>query len=92
MKYETFESHIQDAEFSVETGRKRSHTVLDGPSLPLEQIACETTSLDPYHYTWSEPDNCVLTVHRKEVKMINHGSKCHFVSGNDSTTKRLFEV
>ena len=94
IKRETFESHIQDAELSVKT---RDGKVLTPFQMvlpcPLEQLGCETTSLDPYAYTWAEPDNCVLAVHRKEiVNMIKHGSNYYIVSGNDSTTKFLFEV
>ena len=60
---------------------------------PSEQLGCETTSLDSYAYTWAEPDNCVLAVHRKEmVNMIKHGSNYYIVSGNDSITKFLFEI
>ena len=28
----------------------------------LEELSCETTSLDPYAYIWDYPDNCVLSV------------------------------
>ena len=28
----------------------------------LEELGCETTSLDPYAYIWNYPDNCVLSV------------------------------
>ena len=45
----------------------------DGLQLPcpLEELRCDTTSFDPYAYTWDAPDNCVLATHRKEdVNMI----------------------
>ena len=32
----------------------------------LEELGCETTSLDPYVYIWDYPDNCVLSVLRTE--------------------------
>ena len=94
IKREIFDSHILNAELSVKT---RDGKVLTSFQMvlpcPLEQLGCETTSLDPYVYTWAEPNNCVLAVHRKEmVNMINHGSNYYIVSGNDSTTKFLFEV
>ena len=45
----------------------------DGLQLPgpLEKLGGDTTSFDPYAYTWDAPDNCVLAIHRKEdVNMI----------------------
>ena len=84
----------QDAELSVETRDGKVLTPFQMVLLcPLEQLGCETTSLDPYAYTWAEPDNCVLAVHRREIVNMNkHGSNYYIVCGNDSTTKFLFEV
>ena len=37
----------------------------------LEELGCETTSLDPYAYIWDYTDNCVLSVLRTEdVNMV----------------------
>ena len=59
----------------------------------LEELGCETTSLDPYAYIWDYPDNCVLSVFRtKEVNMVKQGTKYYIISGHDSTTKFVFEV
>ena len=59
----------------------------------LEELGCETTSLDPYAYIWDYPDNCVLSVIRTEdVNMVKQGKKYYIISGPDSTTKFVFEV
>ena len=68
----------------------------DGLQLPcpLEELGCDTTSFDPYAYTWDAPDNCVLAIHRKEdVNMIKQGKNNHYiVSGRNNTNQYLFEV
>ena len=59
----------------------------------LEELGCETTSLDPYAYKWDYPDNCVLSVLRtEEVNMVKLRTKYYNISGPDSTTKFVFEV
>ena len=59
----------------------------------LEELGCETTSLDPYAYIWDYPDNCVLSILRtEEVNMVKHGTKYYVISGPDSSTKFVFEV
>ena len=46
----------------------------------LEEIGCETNSLDPYAYKWDYPDNCVLSILRTEdVNMVKQ-SISNFVS------------
>ena len=68
----------------------------DGLQLPcpLEELGCDTTSFDPYAYTWDAPDNCVLAIHRKEdVNMIKQGKNNYYiVSGRNDTIQSLFEV
>ena len=60
---------------------------------PLEELGCETISLDPYAYIWDYPDNYVLSVFRtEEVNMVKQGTKYYIISGPDSTTKFVFEV
>ena len=59
----------------------------------LEELGCETTSLDRYAYIWYYPDNCVLSVLRTEdVNMVKQGTKYYIISGPNSTTKFIFEV
>ena len=59
----------------------------------LEELGCETTSLDPYAYIWVYPENCVLSVLRtEEVNMVKQGTKFYIISGPSSTTKFVFEV
>ena len=58
----------------------------------LEELDCETTSLDPYAYTWDYTDNCVLSVLRTgEVNIVKQVTKYYIISGPDSTTKLVFE-
>ena len=59
----------------------------------LEELGCETTSLDPYAYISDYPDNCVLSVLRTEdVNMVKQHDKYYVSSGSDSTSKFVFEV
>ena len=59
----------------------------------LEELGCETTSLDPYAYIWDYPDNCVLSILRTEdVNMVKQDRKYYVSSGKDSTSKFVFEV
>ena len=71
----TFEGHVQDVVLKVRTkdGKVVSKDGLQLPC-PLEELGCDTTSFDPYAYTWDTPDNCVLAIHRKEdINMIKQG-------------------
>ena len=59
----------------------------------LEEVGCETFSLEPYASIWDYPDNCVLSVLRtEEVNMVKQRTKYYIISGPDSTTKFVFEV
>ena len=68
----------------------------DGLQLPCpsEELGCDTTSFDPYAYTWDAPDNCVLAIHRKgDVNMIKQGKNNYYiVSGRKNSSQYLFEV
>ena len=91
----TFEGHVQDVVLKVRTKdvKVMSKDVLQLPC-PLEELGCDTTSFDPYAYTWVAPDNCVLAIHRKEdVNMIKQGKNNYYnVSGRNNTSQCLFEV
>ena len=56
----TFESHIQDStlKIRIKNGRKfnRIHQLLP---CDLEELGCESTSLEFYAYMWKTPDNCI---------------------------------
>ena len=94
IRRETFQANIQDVELNVKMKGGRVTTPF-GLVLPcsLEDLGCESTSLDPYAYTWEAPDNCVLAVHRQEtVNMIKQGSSYYMVSGDNATTRFLFEI
>ena len=91
---DTFFPHIQRTTLKV---RMSTVKVLSDSAqvLPcaLEELGCETTSLDPYAYIWDYPDNCVLSVLRtEEVDMVKQRTKNFIISGPVSTTKLVFEV
>ena len=62
----------------------------DGLQLPcpLEELGCDTTSFDPYAYTWDATDDCVLAIHPKEdVNRIKQGKNIYYnVSGRNNTS------
>ena len=59
----------------------------------LEELGCETTSLDPYAYIWDYLDNCVLPIlPTEEVNMVKQDRKNYVIVGKDSTSKFVFEV
>ena len=91
---DTFLPHMQRTTLKV---RMSSGKVLSDSAqvLPcaMEELGCETTSLDPYAYIWDYPDNCVLSVLRTEdVNMVKQETKYYIISGPNSTTKFVFEV
>ena len=77
----TFEGHVQDVVLKVRTndGKVMSKDGLQLPC-PLEELGCDTTSFDPYAYTWDAPDNSVLAIHRKkDVNMIKQGKNNYYI-------------
>ena len=92
---EIFEVHVQDVvlEVRTENGKVMSKDGLQLPC-PLEELGCDTTSFDPYAYTWDATHNCVSAIHRKqEVNMIKQGKNNHYIiSGRNNTSQYLFEV
>ena len=77
----TFEGHVQDVVPKVRTkdGKVVSKNGLQ-LACPLEELGCDTTSFDPYAYTWDAPDNCVLAILRKEdVIMIKQGKNDYYI-------------
>ena len=72
---DTFLPHMQRTTLKV---RMSTRKVLSDSAwaLPcaLEELGCETTSLDPYAYIWDYPDNFVLSIFRtEEVNMLKQG-------------------
>ena len=91
---DTFLPHMQRHTLKVimSTGKVLSDSSQVLPCA-LEELGCETTSLDAYAYIWDYPDNCVLSVLRTEdVNMVKQGAKYYIISGPDSTTQFVFEV
>ena len=91
---DTFIIHMQKTtlKVTIENGKVLSDMGLILPCA-LEELGCETTSLDPYAYIWDYPDNCVLSILRTEdVNMVKQDRKYYVISGKDSTSKFVFEV
>ena len=91
---DTFLPHMQRTTLKVRlsTGKVSSDSAQVLPCA-LEELGCETTSLDPYAYIWDYPDNYVISVLRTEdVNMVKQRTKYYKFSGPDSTTKFVFEV
>ena len=91
---DTFLTHMQRTTLKVRmaTGKVLSDSAQVLPCA-LEELGCETTSLDPYAHIWDYLDNCVLSVLRtEEVIMVKQRTKYYIISGHDSLTKFVFEV
>ena len=60
---DTFLPHMQTTTLKVrlENGKVLSDTGLILPCA-LEELGCETTSLDPYAYIWDYPNNCAISI------------------------------
>ena len=72
---DTFLPHMQRTTLTVRmsTAKVSSDSAQVLPCA-LEELGCETNSLDPYAYIWDYPDNCVLSVLRtEEVNMVKQG-------------------
>ena len=91
---DTFLPHMQRTTLKVRisTGKVLSDSAQVLPCA-LEELGCETTSLDPYVYIWDYPDNCVWSVLRaEEFNMVKQWTKYYIISGPNSTTKFVVEV
>ena len=74
---DTFLPHMQRTtlEVRMSTGKVLSDSAQVLP-FALEELGCETSSLDPYADIWDYPDNCVLSVLRiEDVNMVKQGTK-----------------
>ena len=91
---DTYESYHENTTIKVRT-RDGKVTNPEGFILPctMEELGCDTTSADPYAYTWKNPDNCVLAILRNETTtMIKQGNQYFLTSTDTSATRFLFEV
>ena len=91
---DTFLPHVQRTTLKVRmsTGKVFPDSAQVLPCA-LEELGCETTSLDPHAYIRDYPHNCVLSVlQTEEVNMVKQGTKYYIISGPDSTSKFVFEV
>ena len=77
---------------TLEKGKVLSDSGLYLPCA-LEELGCETTSLDPYAYIWDYPDNCAISIlQTEEVNMVKQGKKYYVISGAESSSKFVIEV
>ena len=59
----------------------------------MDEFGCESTSLDPYAYTWEALENCILSVLKEYyAHMLKNDNHYYIVSQNTSENKYLFEV
>ena len=75
VNHKTFEGHVQDVTLRVRTkdGKVMSKNGLQLPC-HLEELGCDSISIEPYSYTWETQANCLLAVHGKEdVNLIKQG-------------------
>ena len=88
-----FLPHMQRTTLKVRmsTGKVLSDST-QGLPCALEELGCETTSLDPYAYLWDYPDKCFLSVLRTEdVNIVKQQTSFYIISGPDSTIKFVLE-
>ena len=91
---DTFESHIQDITLKVRIKDGKRFNRND-QLLPydLDELGCESTSLDPYAYTWEAPENSILSVLKEDYgHMLKNDNHYYIVSQNTSENKYLLEV
>ena len=92
---DTFEGHVQDIELKVrlKDGKVLSYLNLILPC-SLDELGCESTSLDPYAYTWDKQENCILSVlkGKETVKMLKNDNRYYIVSESTAESQYLFEV
>ena len=91
---DTFESHIQYITLKVRIKDGKIFNRND-QLLPcdLDELGCESKSLDPYAYTWKAPENCILSVPKEDyAHMLKNDNHYYIVSQNTSDNKYLFEV
>ena len=59
----------------------------------LDELGYESTSLDPYAYTWNAPENCILSILKEDfAHMLKNDNHYCIVSQNSSRNKYLFEI
>ena len=59
----------------------------------LDDLGCDSTTLDPYAFIWDKPNNCILTVLKEEyVNMVKNDDQCYIVRRNVSENKYLFGI
>ena len=91
---DTFQSHIQDIPLKVRIKDVKIFNRND-QLLPydLDELGCESTSLDRYAFRWKAPENCILSVLKEDNgHMLKNDNHFYIVTQNTSANKYLFEV
>ena len=74
VQHYTFETFMQRVNLTFDYGTKEVSNP-NRQKLPclLMEGGCETTTLDPFAYTWDTPENCVMTkILTQEAKMLKY--------------------
>ena len=74
VQHYTFETFMQRVNLTFDYGTKEVSNP-NKQKLPclLMEGGCETTTLDPFAYTWDTPENCVMTkILTQEAKMLKY--------------------
>ena len=59
----------------------------------MDELGCESRSLDPYAYSCKTPENCIISVLKEDyAHVLRKDNHYYIVSHNTSETKNLFAV
>ena len=75
----TYETYMQKVSLNVNLGTVNNWQNIPLPC-PLSAGGCDSTSTDPFAYTWDEPNNCLFTMIRtNDAQMIKANDKYYIV-------------
>ena len=91
---DTFEGHIQIITLKVRIEDGKIFNPNDQLlHCELDELGCESTSLDHYAFSWKAPEICSLSVLEKDyAHLLKNDNHYYIVRQNTSETKYLFEV
>ena len=91
--HRTYETHMQDIELNLDL---RDGTVNNHQNIPLpcsvSEGGCESTSTDPYAYTWQNNENCQsFEISEHFAKMVKMNDKYYIIRDSDNEhDKKIF--
>ena len=88
--HRTYETHMQDIDLNLDL---RDGTVNNLQNIPLpcsvSEGGCESTSTDPYAYTWQNQDNCQsFEISEHFAKMVKINDKYYLIRDSDNEHDR----